>query len=106
MGLAWAMRSGLYHGRNSGFGALQLAVCLGANPIYLLGFDMTLGKGGKSHFHSGYAMGLKAPKLQAYAENFARVAPLIKERGIEVVNLSPSSALECFPKVQAAEVLA
>lgn len=31
---------GIGHGNNSGYGALNLACCLGASPIYLLGYDM------------------------------------------------------------------
>jgi hypothetical protein len=31
---------GIGHGNNSGYAALNLACCLGANPVYLLGFDM------------------------------------------------------------------
>ena len=31
---------GIYPGRNSAVGALMLAISLGANPIYLLGYDM------------------------------------------------------------------
>ncbi len=38
--LSRSMREGITGESNSGFGAVSLAVCLGANPIYLLGFDM------------------------------------------------------------------
>jgi hypothetical protein len=40
-------------GNNSGFGALSLALKMGATKIYLLGFDMGF-KGSKTHFHDGY----------------------------------------------------
>lgn len=36
----FSMVEGIGHGNNSGYAALNLACCLGANPIYLLGFDM------------------------------------------------------------------
>jgi hypothetical protein len=85
---------------------MNLAVTLGANPIYLLGFDMALGPDGKAHYHSGYSMPFPVRKLAAYIDNFNYVAPILKERGVEVVNLSPVSALKCFPKYSPDEVLA
>ena len=103
-GLSWSLRDGLYHGRNSGYAALNLAACLGANPIYLMGFDMAV-RDGKTHFHSGYSMAFPVRKLPIYAERFNQAAPMLKARNINVVNLSPSSALECFPKYAVDEVL-
>ena len=43
-------------GNNSGFGAIGLAIKMGAKKIYLLGYDMGH-IGGKSHFHDGYPAG-------------------------------------------------
>lgn len=37
---SFSMSEGIGHGNNSGYAALNLACCLGASPIYLLGFDM------------------------------------------------------------------
>jgi hypothetical protein len=37
---SFSMAEGIGHGNNSGYAALNLACCLGANPIYLLGYDM------------------------------------------------------------------
>jgi len=95
-GLSFSMKRGLKHGGNSGYAALNLAVCLGASPIYLLGFDMK-GIGGKqAHWHDGY------PKVQpdkVYAKfktYFESAAPILRKRGIRVVNLNPDSALKCF----------
>lgn len=49
-------------GNFSGFAALQFAVIMGFNPIYLLGFDFTFQN--KTHFHEGY--------FHRDYENFAR----------------------------------
>ena len=43
---------GIYPGRNSGFGALTLAMSLGCRNIALLGYDLRV-FGEQSHFHSG-----------------------------------------------------
>lgn len=42
------------NGNNSGFSAIQLGLLLGYEEVYLIGFDLGLGKGGESHFHSWY----------------------------------------------------
>lgn len=87
------LEQGVATGRNSGFVALQLAAMLGANPIYLLGFDMKPG-----HFHGGHPWPTDPADYTHFSRAFEHVAPLLAERGIEVVNLNPDSALECFPR--------
>lgn len=95
-GLSFSMKAGLKHGGNSGYGALNLAVCLGANPIYLLGFDMK-GKGGKqAHWHNGYPVMQPDAVYKKFKTYFETAAPILKKRGIKVVNLNPDSALKCF----------
>jgi len=94
--MSFRMADGLGHGNNSGFGALNLAVVLRANPIYLLGFDMKHGPGGKSHFHKGHPRPQDETQLAKFREKFMNHADELKRRGIRVVNLNPSSALRCF----------
>jgi hypothetical protein len=90
------LRNGIYPGANSGFGALMIAICLGADPIYLLGFDMTF-QGTQTHFHRLYKkMTVSKPRLDSYRRNFENIAPLIREKGIRVINLNPASKLRCF----------
>jgi len=103
-----SMLGGLGHGNNSGYGALNLAVCLGANPIYLLGYDMKhqqeqIGK--SSHWHNGHPMPQMENTIEKFIHYFVRIAPGLKERKIRVVNLNPDSALECFEKMKPEEVL-
>lgn len=48
---------GIYHGNNSGYSAVALALALGADPVYVLGIDLRYAgpEGAKvSHFHSGH----------------------------------------------------
>lgn len=95
-GLSFSMKAGLKHGGNSGYGALNLAVCLGGNPIYLLGFDMK-GKGGKqSWWHDGYPKTQGESVYKKFKTYFESVAPILKEKGVRVVNLNPDSAMTCF----------
>lgn len=87
-------------GLNSGFQAVNLAFHLGAERMLLLGFDMGHAKGAPSHFFGDYPpeTGLQVPS--PYAENVKAFRPLARDllaRGVEVVNCSPGSALDCFP---------
>lgn len=90
--------SGLRTGRNSGYQAINLAVHLGASRILLLGYDMSLGPGGKSHYFGEHPDRGKPP-LTVFRRNFPSIAPPLKQLGIEVLNCSRRSALTCFPKV-------
>lgn len=91
------IEEGIYAGSNSGTGALCLAVALGCNPIYLLGYDFSVVGG--THWHEGY--GVKDSytcerSMREYLEDFVLLAPLIKLAGVKVVNLNPNSALREF----------
>lgn len=91
------LNRGLLGGSNSGFGAIQLAMALGANPIYLLGYDMSVGEG--THWHNGYPKQDKhalAERLKGYRKELEMYAPKFKELGFDIVNLSPNSELNCF----------
>jgi hypothetical protein len=93
--LSWVFRDGLGHGNNSGFGALNLALVLGANPIYLLGFDMKHEKT-KTHYHAGHPLPQSPSQVAGFIQPFDRSADEIKKRGIRVVNLNRGSALRSF----------
>lgn len=109
---------GIWGGENSAVGAINLAIALGANPIYLLGYDMHCGE--KTHYHKGYVdMGQEngQPKvvdrdpvifnnqLQKYKAEVEETAKLWKEHNIAIFNLGPDSALECFPSADLNRVL-
>lgn len=96
-GLSKRMADGLCTGNNSGYAALNLAIILGANPIYLLGFDMKGdGQGGQKWFHDGYPQKQSESVYDRFNEHFEEAAPEIKGMGVRVVNLNPDSALKCF----------
>lgn len=93
-------------GGNSGFGALNLAVQFGANPIVLVGYDMRLDLG--VHWHGLHGPGLSNPHAKN-VERWRRVvddcAPTLKAMGIHVFNASPVSSLRNFPKRDLMEAL-
>lgn len=83
---------------NSGANAIQLARQLGADWIGLLGFDYGPGEGGALHWHRDHAEPLtnsgqfEIPQIQ-------RLAMELAAAGIQVVNCSRRTRLECFPRM-------
>lgn len=81
-------------GVNSGVLGLECAVRAGATRILLLGADMQ-----GTHFFGPYRNGLRntAPHQRAqHLKQYASWARL--NRKVEVLNCTPGSALECFPR--------
>jgi hypothetical protein len=109
------LNKGIYAGSNSGFGALMIAIALGANPIYLLGLDLKVRKShdgkaenAKTHWHKGYprqSVGVLLRKLKRYKILFEEFASTIEGIGVKVVNLGPDSELKCFPDGKLSDVL-
>jgi hypothetical protein len=86
----------IHQGGNSGYQALNLAVLLGARRILLLGFDM-----GGEHWHPRHPYGLNNPSEGNFARwlrAFETGLPDLERAGVEVINATPGSALNCFPK--------
>ena len=103
-GISDSLKTGLYHGNNSGSGAVQLAMALGARPIYLLGYDMRH-ENGQSHFHSGYAARQPERVVTHFIQDFSIFADSPKAQGRGIINLNPLSALRIFPFSTIDEVL-
>jgi len=85
----------IHTGANSAFQALNLAVLGGARRVLLLGVDL---KG--PHWFGDHPTGLnRTSPYPVFRASFEAVAPQLAEIGVEVVNCSRSSALQCFPKM-------
>ncbi len=81
-------------GGNSGYQALHVAVHAGAARVLLCGFDM-----GGTHWHGKHPTPLRETLSETYGrwiQRFDALAPVLKERGVNVVNCTPGSALRCF----------
>ena len=96
VGVSNSLKRGIYHGNNSGVGAIGVAVCLRANPIYLLGIDCKF-KGGKSHYHGGYLGKMPESLFKGFTKDFGRLNRVLSRTRYKVVNLNPNSGLRCFP---------
>jgi hypothetical protein len=100
-------RSKLATGGNSGHQALNLAVHLGATRIALLGYDMRLGPNGETHHHPDHVAPSRNPpavNLARWAKRFSTMVPALRELGVQVINATPGSAIECFPRARIEEI--
>jgi hypothetical protein len=107
--LAWgrSLEEGVGCGGNSGFAALNLADILGADPIYLLGFDLKGENGVTANWHDGYTHTKPANEslYDRYLEAFRWAATKVRARVVVLETYQGSSRLDCWEKRLAEEVL-
>lgn len=89
------LQHGIGHGDNSGTAAINLAICLGATEIYLLGFDCQVKEGPQEHFHDGYPVMQRAKVYSKFIASNNIIAPLCVEHA-RVINCNPDSGIRCF----------
>jgi hypothetical protein len=95
-----SIKDGLGHGWNSGYGALMLALSLGCEPIYLIGFDMQGDRATNTQmwWHEGYQNRNDGSCYERYADEFrwAAASGLISQR---IYSLCPTGGLrDTFPR--------
>jgi hypothetical protein len=89
--------------KSTGAAAINLAVNLGADRIFLLGFDLGPDDNGITHWHDRYGVVTTESSFhrhrlgfEAVARSLAKFAPDVK-----VLNVSPESKLDMFEKISA-----
>jgi hypothetical protein len=97
--------TGIRHGQNSGYQAINIAYHLGATRIVLLGYDMKP-NGNQVHWHTEHPSPT-SPDIFARAmlPHFPTLVEPLKQRGVEVINCTPDSALTCWPMKRLEEIL-
>lgn len=92
-------------GGNSGYQAINLAYHFGAKRIVLLGFDMHRNNG--AHWHGDHHAMLSAPDrhIDLWRQMMVPLARDLREAGVDVVNATPGTALDAFPKRSLFEAL-
>ena len=90
---------------NSGSCAIHMAIDLGAAQVVLLGYDCSLKHG--THWHGDHTrtMNPNAASVARWHQHFRNIAQYAQERGVNVVNCSRYTELECFPRAQLEDVL-
>lgn len=84
-------------GSNGGFGAINLAIKLGVKKIVLLGYDMRV-IDGHHNYHTDHTRKIPEAIYETqFIKNFRSLVEPCKERGIQIVNCTPGSALDAFP---------
>jgi hypothetical protein len=94
----------LVNGHNSGSAAINVAVHLGAQRIVLLGYDMGADERGRRHFFDTGATICTSP-FDKFRKLTATMVEPLKALGVEVINCSRRTRLECFPCRPLREVL-
>ena len=98
-------RDVMHFGDNSGYQAINLAYLWGAGRIILLGYDMQR-TGGRAHFFGDHPGKLNSgTDYTGFAPNFRQLAADLRAEGVEVINCTRETALNCFPRAALADVL-
>jgi len=100
-GMIWSQNPKQLAGKNSGLAALNCAYLMGAARAILLGFDMKPQEG-RNNFHNLHPVSGKPNYTHRYVNlfipEFIQAAKNCDDLGFVVINATPGSALECFPK--------
>jgi hypothetical protein len=93
------------YGSNSGFQAINLALLKGCKQIVLVGYDMRTVKG-QRHFFGQHPKGLhNSIDFEGLVPHFAWAAKHLRG-GVQIVNATPESSLNCFPMIPLEDCLA
>jgi hypothetical protein len=88
--------------RNSGANAIYLAASLGAETIYLIGFDCHKRNG--THWHGDHPKPMTSCKsIGTWASIFGSVSKDLAK--LNIINVTRDSDLTCFPKQSLESVL-
>lgn len=88
----------LVTGRNSGFQALNLAILAGAKRILLIGFDGKPASDGKAHWFGDHPRPTPQAAYPLYRQAMSAAEQAIEAAGVQVINCSPGSAIDSWPK--------
>lgn len=94
-------------GSNSGYQAMNIALLAGAARIVLVGYDAKPGPGGRAHWFGAHPDKTEAP-YDCMRDVFKQAAGIVRawKAPVEILNASPGSAIDCFPRVDLETVLA
>lgn len=88
---------------NSGAGAIELAIQLGAENIILLGYDMQH-TGGKKHWHADHPKPLfNAGKIKDWPAEFEKIKR--QYPAVNILNCSRNTALTVFKRIALEDAL-
>lgn len=97
----------LVTGKHGGFQVLNLAILAGATRILLLGYDASNSQAGARHWHGSHPIETDSPeqRYQTFRQSFIDSQHEIAATGVAVLNCSPTSRIDTFPKIDLATAL-
>lgn len=97
----WSEDTRMLAGKNSGLAAMNAAYLMGAERVFLLGFDLRAIQGRNNYHHLHDDASQRAAQnryLNLFIPEFVKASKRIAHLGWEVWNLTPGTALKCFPE--------
>jgi hypothetical protein len=94
------------YGSNTGFQAINLALLFGCRRIVLVGFNLCH-VAGQAHFFGDHPQQLRRTKDEEYrgfVKHYERAARRLP-KDVSIVNATPNSALDCFPRLSLEDAL-
>lgn len=95
----------LVTGRNSLFQSLNMAVLAGAKRVILLGCDGQPAEDGRSHWFGSHQRPTPNAAYPLYRQAMSAARESIQAAGVLVINASPESAIDSFPKMNLQDAL-
>lgn len=86
-------------------GAINVLCHLGVKKIVTLGLDGGPDKNGRTHHHQPHSHGMMSDIWTLQRAELEGVAPVLKSRGVELVNASPGSRIPFWPIVKLEDCL-
>lgn len=99
------IRNALVVEKTSAQAATNLAVHLGSKRVVLLGLDNQPDKDGKTHHHRPHPWKVNAGDWDLQRDDLSRIRKPAKRLGIEIINTSPVSRIDFWPKLTLEEAL-
>lgn len=96
-------RYGIIRCGDSGYGALNFAVLLGARRVVLLGFDLVPSPKNSHAFRESNGR-YTSKDCERRVAQFASAVPRLYDLRVEVMNVNPDSAIDCFPRIAPEEI--
>lgn len=94
----------IHTGSNSGYQAINIAYLMGARRIVLIGYDMQVAKNGASHWF-GHHPDKLISGYGSFIAKYRTIVPQLDALGLEIINCTINSALDCFPRARLEDAL-
>lgn len=93
-------------GKNSAYQGAHIAVHLGGNPVLLLGCDCRRPEAGPTHFFGDHPRRIQSwSPYDSWIGYWRTLADALRPRAVEIINCTPGSAIDAFPRMTLKEAL-